>query len=314
MNYSMKKLFTKHLIIRIPKLFLVLIIISGTQQSRAQLNPLAGIYFSNEYLGNPAMAGIEKGLTLNMGYRKQWSTIPGAPKTQSLTADYGTGKKVGLGLNIYTDEAGLIKRTRVMGTYSYHLPLRNENQKLRFGISFGFADERVLNENINGDQNDGSIGKFNEIETYMDGDIGLAYTTSKLTMQAAIPNMKVFLKKDGINGVADRSSFLSTVSYKFFFSDAFDGFGVEPKLAYRGVTGFSDIIDIGANFTVANGKASVMSVYHSSQSATLGMGAIIKNIGLLSANYTTSSRALSEYSSGNFQIALKLNLWKKKII
>lgn len=310
----MKKIFTKHLRRRLPKLFLVLIIILSAQQSRAQLNPLAGIYFSNEYLGNPAMAGIGKGLTLNMGYRKQWSTIPGAPKTQSLTADYGTGKKVGLGLNIYTDEAGLIKRTRVMGTYSYHLPLRNENQKLRFGISFGFTDERVLNENINGDQNDGSIGKFNEIETYMDGDIGVAYTTSKLTIQAAIPNMKIFLQKDDVNGVADRSSFFSTLSYKFFFSKTLDGFGVEPKLAYRGVTGFDNIIDIGANFTVANGKASVMSVYHSSQSATFGMGAIIKNVGSLNANYTTPSLALSEYSSGNFQIGIKLNVLKKKNI
>lgn len=309
----MKKLNTKYHNKQMITLFLLLNLFLSAQQIRAQLNPLAGIYFSNEYLANPAMAGKEQGLNLNMGYRKQWSAIPGAPKTQSLTADYGTGKKLGLGINIYTDEAGLIKRTRMMGTYSYQLPIDDEDKKLRFGLSFGFMDERILNESINGDRNDGSISKFNDVETYMDGDFGVAYTTTKLTIQAAIPNMKGFFQKDDVNGVADRSSFFSAISYKFYFPKAVDGLGVEPKLAYRGVIGFDNILDIGANFTVANGKAGIMSVYHSSQSATFGMGTNIKNFGSFNANYTTSTAALSQYSSGNFQIGVKLNFLKKKI-
>ncbi len=279
---------------------------------KAQLNPLAGIYFQNQYLGNPAMAGINQGLNLNMGYRKQWSAMPGAPKTQSFTADYGTGKKVGLGLNVHNDEAGLIKRTRVMATYSYHLPLNAENQKLRFGISLGFMDDRVMNENINGDQNDISVSKFNQRDTYVDGDFGVAYTTEKLTIQGAIPNLKGFLQKEELNASTDRSAFFSAVSYKFYFPEALDGFGVEPKIAFRGVDGFDNILDVGANFTVANKAASVMAIYHSSQSATIGLGAIINSLGSVTANYTTSTAALNGYTSGNFQISLQLNLLKKK--
>ena len=291
---------------------LLLIICCGTI-AKAQLNPLSGIYFQNQYLSNPAMAGIEKGLNLNMGYRQQWSTIPGAPKTQSFTADYGTGKKVGIGFNVHNDEAGLIKRTRVMGTYSYHLPLINEFQKLRFGISLGFMDERIMNENLNGEQNDMSVSKFNQRETYIDGDFGAAYTSKRLTIQAAIPNLKGFLQKEDINAAADRSSFFSAVSYKFFFPNALDGFGAEPLLALRGIDGFKNIIDAGANFTVANGAASVMSVYHSSQSATIGIGATIKSLGSINANYTTSTSALKGYSSGNFELGFKLTFLKKNI-
>ena len=285
-----------------------------TQTATAQLNPLAGIYFQNEYLGNPAMAGVEQGLNLNMGYRRQWSAMPGAPKTQSLTADFGTGKKVGLGLNIHNEEAGLIKQTRVMGTYSYHLPLNDESQKLRFGISLGFMDERVMNEQINGDQNDISVSKFNTRETYIDGDFGVAYTSSRLILQAAIPNLKGFFQMDEVSGAgsADRSIFFSAASYKFYFPAALDGFGVEPKVAFRGVHGFDNILDLGANFTVANRAASVMMVYHSSQSATIGMGAVINNFGAITANYTTATSALSQYTSGNFQIGVKLGLLKPK--
>lgn len=284
----------------------------STKTAKAQLNPLSGIYFQNEYLGNPAMAGINQGLNLNMGFRQQWSTIPGAPKTHSLTADYGTGKKVGIGLNIYNDEAGLIKRTRVMGTYSYHLPLNDETQKLRFGISLGFMDDRVMSEQINGDQNDVSVGKFNQRETYIDGDFGVAYTTERLTIQAAIPNMKSFLQKESTVSVADRSTFFSAASYKFYFPEALDGFGVEPKVAFRGVHGFDNIFDFGANFTVANKAANVIAVYHSSQSATIGLGAIIKSVGSITANYTTATAALSNYTGGNFELSLQLSLTKRK--
>ena len=62
-------------------LFLLLAAMTSTTVT-AQLNPLAGIYFQNEYLGNPALAGKEAGLNLNIGYRRQWSAKPGAPKTQ----------------------------------------------------------------------------------------------------------------------------------------------------------------------------------------------------------------------------------------
>jgi type IX secretion system PorP/SprF family membrane protein len=281
-------------------------------EANAQLNPLAGFYYQNQYLGNPAMAGLEKGLNLNLGVRQQWSAMPGSPKTQSVTAEYGTDKKVGLGLNIHNDEAGLIKRTRVLATYAYHLPLNDENQKLRLGISFGFMDDRVMNEQIDGDQGDISVSRFNQRETYIDGDFGVAYTSERLTVQASVPNMKSFFQKDELNAVADRSTFFSAVSYSFFFPNAVDGLGVVPKIGFRGVEGFSNIVDIGANFTVANKSASVMAVYHSSQSATFGLGATLKSIGSINANYTTSTSALRGYTSGNFQIGLQLHLEKKE--
>lgn len=296
------------------KIFVLVIgfLLFGAKDGMAQLNPLSGIYFQNPYLGNPAMAGRQKGVTLNMGFRKQWSAIPGAPQTQSLTAEYGSGKKVGLGLNIHNDEAGLIKRSRVMGTYSYHLRFNEESRNLRFGLSLGFMDERFLNDQINGDANDASVGRFNQRETYIDGDFGAAYTTERLTIQVAIPNLKGFVQSDDVNGAADRALFFSAISYKLYFPRAVDGLGIEPRVGFRGVQGFENIYDIGANFTVANGAAGVMAVFHSSGSATFGMGAKIKSLGSINANYTTSTAALQGYTDGNFELGLRLDLARRK--
>ena len=72
-----------------------LLLITFNKEVKAQLHPMGAMYFQNQYLANPAMAGLESGLRADLAYRKQWSSIPGAPETQSITADYGSSKKAG---------------------------------------------------------------------------------------------------------------------------------------------------------------------------------------------------------------------------
>src|ERR1700749_2777604 len=82
---------------------------------KAQLNPYQAIYYQNRYLNNPSEAGLDKGLNLNLGYMQQWSSFPGAPKSQSLTAEYQATEKMGLGLNISDNQSGIFRQTRIMG-------------------------------------------------------------------------------------------------------------------------------------------------------------------------------------------------------
>src|SRR5690606_32339299 len=122
----------------------------------------------------------------------------------------------------------------------------------------GFMSERLADEDVNGNPNDVSIGRVNERETYIDGDFGVAYTSNKLTVQGAIPNMKNFFKKDDNNNVVDQSIFFTAISYKLYFSQSLSGMGVEPKIAFRGVKGHDDILDIGTNLTFANESLTLM--------------------------------------------------------
>ncbi len=101
----------------------------------AQLNPLSSQYFQNTYLANPAMAGMQKGLRVNLAYRNQWSSMPGSPKNTVVTSDYQKNR-VGLGLSMLKDQAGLLNRTQVLGTYDYHLPLNGTESALHFCLSF----------------------------------------------------------------------------------------------------------------------------------------------------------------------------------
>lgn len=199
----------------------------------AQLNPMGALYFQNQYLGNPAMAG-RKGLDVNMGYRTQWSNIPGGPTSEMLTGDYAFARNAGIGLNVSNETSGLFKSLRSVASYAYHLPLNENNAKLSFGLSLGFLNDRLSQEDVNGDPNDMIVANYNQRETYIDGDFGMAFTNKKLTVQAALPNMKGLFKRDLVNQSINHPTFFSAVSYKIDGGNP-DGFGLEPKVVYRGI-------------------------------------------------------------------------------
>jgi type IX secretion system PorP/SprF family membrane protein len=98
----------------------------------------------HQYLYNPAFAGTMKGMQFNAGYRNQWTGFDGAPKTYMLSG-YGTLKKkpaMAVGGLVSNDQLGLINRTSIYGSYSYHLKM-NDKWKLGFGVSAGFIQYNV---------------------------------------------------------------------------------------------------------------------------------------------------------------------------
>lgn len=274
---------------------------------KAQLNPLAAQYYSNRYLINPAFAGAKQGFKINGAYRKLWSNIDGAPITQSLTGDYGFNK-VGLGLNVNNESSGLERKTRVVGSYAYHLPLSSDGQQLHFGVSVGFMNQRLENPDIYGDINDPQVGLYNDRKTYLDGDFGVAYTSNRLTLEAAIPNLKSFFKKDVIK-VADVATFYTAASYQIKLSEGPEGIDLEPKVAYRGVKGFNNIWDAGVQAWIANKQVFLMGMYHSTESATFGLGMDYKRKYLIGGMYTTQTSALTGYTNGSFELNLRISLF-----
>lgn len=276
--------------------------------AKAQLNPLSSQYYTNQYLINPAFAGAVQGLKVNGAYRKLWSNVPGSPLTQNLTVDYGFGR-VGLGLTVNNESAGLQRQTRVVGSYAYHLPLNGDDQQLHFGVSLGFMSQRLENSDIYGNPSDPMVGQYNDRKTYLDGDFGASFTSEHFNIQASIPNLKSVLKKDVIK-LADVATFYTAVSYRVDLSEGPEGIDVEPKVAYRGVKGFDNIWDAGTQFGIADRQAFILGMYHSTKNATFGLGMDYKRKYLISGTYTTQTSALSSYTNGSFQLSLRLNLSK----
>jgi type IX secretion system PorP/SprF family membrane protein len=279
------------------------------RQGKAQiLNPFGTGYFQDQYLSNPAMAGVSfQTLDLNAGYRKEGTSVPGAPGNQYLTGTYGITDKVGVGLNVYHDQAGLLNTTRAMATYAYHVSLNKKNSKLLLGISAGMLDMRIDHSAINGDQDDPGITKFNDRGLRFDADFGAAFTNGRLTVQGAFPGMVTYFRKDQ-NDVIDRTVFFSAVSYELSLNKDNHTIGLEPKICYRGIKGYDNILDAGADVSFLDNLFDVFGMYHSSKSATFGAGVNIKKKLNITAVYATGAAALKSYTNGTFEVGVGLRL------
>ncbi len=137
----------------------------------AQQRPHYTQYILNNFIINPALAGIENYTDLKISHRHQWVGIEGAPVTTYLTiqgplhkSDEGretatsfhpegenprgekywdnysaTDPHAGVGLTILNDRTGPLNRFSFTGTYAYHLPL-TEKISLSAGISAGLQN------------------------------------------------------------------------------------------------------------------------------------------------------------------------------
>ncbi|GAA4102886.1 type IX secretion system membrane protein PorP/SprF [Mucilaginibacter panaciglaebae] len=288
---------------------IVLIIALCSYDAKAQLNPFQQIYFQNPYQYNPAMAGLNQGLNLNIGFRQQWSNLPGSPKTTLFTADFQPANRVGVGLNVNDDQIGIIRQTRIMGSYAYHLPLNDRNDKLSFGLSLGVNDARVDYNKVNGDLTDAQIAQYNQLKAYVDGDFGAAYTGERLTVSGGLPNLKtIFFKESDQRFDADRLLFITLVSYKFDITTAVNSMTLSPLVAYRKVKGYKDIVDAGFNFAMNNNGIFLQGVYHTSESVGVGIG-LDQRAYALFFNYDFETGSLSNYTTGSFELGLKLHLF-----
>ncbi|MXV52554.1 type IX secretion system membrane protein PorP/SprF [Pedobacter sp. HMF7647] len=296
-------------LINLYNLFLLIVLLAIAGRVQAQLLPLNAQYYQNKYLSNPAFAGIDAGYSINGSFRKQWSNIPGSPITQAVTFDAQAGK-TGWGINFFNEKSGGLQRTKAVATYAYHLPLGDNDQKLNFGLSVGALRDHLDMDDVN-DPNDPSVARFNDRGTVVDADFGLAYTDKNLSVEAALPNMRMlFDREDDERYYSDRPTFYSAVGYKFTFGEAMNAIGVEPKVAYRGVKNFDDLWDAGVNVSLVNNKVFLMGMYHNTENATFGFGMNFKSTLSVMGFYDTNTSELNGYSNGNFEVSLRVNLKK----
>lgn len=271
-----------------------------------QLSPLGAQYFQNTYLVNPAMAGINRGLTLNLGYRNQWNNIPGAPKSASLTTDLRLDR-VGLGLSYFQDKAGLINQSKIMATYAYHLPIIEDYENLHFGLSFGIQQEQLDTKAIVGSMNDLVAMGFNENEIRLDADFGMAYSIGGLTAEGSIKDLKQQFTGKGLS-FSNFNTFYSAFSYLFELND----WNLTPKIAYHGIKDFKNKLDIGVNLMTGDQQIGLTSFYHSNNSFTFGVSYQYRGQLQLMTLYDTPTSTLSGNASGSFEIGVRFRILNKE--
>lgn len=172
------------------KLIITLSIVVSGLLSQAQQVPLLSHYYYNKFVWNPALAGIEKYSQAYLIYRNQWNQIPGAPITKAVTLDGPLkAKNIGLGANLYQDNAGMFSRTGGMISYAYGINF-SEDSKLRLGMGLGFIDNRLNLSDISvHNPEDPYLQLNNNNKTGFDANFGVNYNYKDFNLGVSIPQV-----------------------------------------------------------------------------------------------------------------------------
>ena len=155
----------------------------------AQQQPYYTQYILNNFILNPALAGIENYWDIKASYRNQWVGLQGGPTTLYLTVngplgksqyDYETPMTVpdpsakqsdtkqslteytappahsGIGFSILNDKTGPLNRIAAYGSYAYHVPVGHRTT-LSMGVSLGVQE-------VNVDVNAVDFGQTNPVD------------------------------------------------------------------------------------------------------------------------------------------------------
>jgi type IX secretion system PorP/SprF family membrane protein len=212
------------------KRLLIILFIFSSIQINAQQRPYYTQYIMNNYLINPAVAGIENYWDLKLSHRMQWVGLQDAPVTTYITIqgpvhkaaynnetattfhadgqnprgtnywrDYTAPEPhAGVGFTMINDRTGPLNRFAAYGTYAYHVGL-SATTNLSAGISAGFTnmslDASKLNfGTINVDPAVGSSGLINKIKPDISAGLWL-YSSNYfvgLSAQQIVPEQIAF--------------------------------------------------------------------------------------------------------------------------
>ncbi|MFD1628741.1 PorP/SprF family type IX secretion system membrane protein [Pseudopedobacter beijingensis] len=278
------------------KIMLIIIMAMAAKAAMPQQFGQMGRLYQNPYQTNPAMAGNDGTTSIYLNYSNQWNKINGAPKALSLSGSTPLNERAYVGLNVFSDKSGLLRKTQGMGTFAYHFPL-GEKQKLRLGVSLSWTDDRLDADKAIGDLDDPLLMGYNDRSSYLDGNFGVGYTFQ--SFEAQFSWLSINNKRYGRIATVDRSLYYASLAYSFNIDD---NFSLKPRIGYRHLDTGKDNWDVAMAWGVD--IVDIYTVYHSTNSFTGGFGVRTEKNFRLGFYYSNEAKETRSFSGGVFDIVV----------
>ncbi len=153
-------------------LVLFLLSVALAQLAKAQY-PNFSQFYSNRIYMNPAFAGADPGLRINLNYRRFWAAVPGQFQTFSATADMSNFSLAGgLGLVVMNsvEGEGKLRTTQIGAMYSYRLTILPRMFDIHLALQGNFLQKGINFGNlVFSDQLDPVYGQINPTKANIPG-------------------------------------------------------------------------------------------------------------------------------------------------
>lgn len=194
----------------------------------AQQYPHYTMYMANNFVLNPALAGIESYTDLRLAARSQWIGIDDAPKTvyatvnSPLNALDARSNRIGIGGEVIADQTGPISFSSAELDGAYHLPL-NQTYRLSFGVGVGVNYHRLAISEVKMNNPSDPIyrdGDFKQLAPTVSA--GLWFYSADVYLGFAAQNLlenSIGFSVTGNVQMPMRRHYFATAGYRFKFGD-----------------------------------------------------------------------------------------------
>lgn len=290
----------------IKSLILVFITLLGIDIS-AQQDPQYTQYMYNTMSVNPGYAGQREVLSATALYRTQWVGIDGAPKTLTFGIHSPLeNNRLGLGLNIVSDQLGPAIETSLDANFSYSIPMDILGEtELSFGIKGGF---HLLDT-------DWSKGIYRNPDVAFNDNVnlfsptlgaGLYLHSNNWYVGLAVPNFITTNHYDDFQEslATERMHYFLIGGYVF---DVSNNTKLKPAFLVKAVNGAPIIADLSINALIDD--TFTLGLAYRWDDAISGLvGFQVSDELYIGYAYDLTTTNLSNYNSGSHEIMLRFEL------
>jgi len=288
------------------KLFILFCFLSLFGFTYGQQVPVISNHMFNRLILNPAYAGSQEQLSASILHRSQWIGIKESPSTQLFSLDAPVNNKVGVGVNIGNDHAGVTSQTELLGSVSYNVGGSGFSLGLRGGFSYYRASLSQAfvwqpeDPVFSGDIKSALLPKFG---------FGMYYSDGLFYAGLSIPDLLVYDAKD-IFVSADGSfrnikkNYILTAGYSHILTNDIH---IEPSMLIKYHPTFPLLVDVNCNIRFTDQFLAGLSYRYKNAFVGLVQLKVMEKIKVGYAFDIYQSNTLSNYF-GTHEIMVAYNL------
>ena len=237
-------------------IYFIILFLFSLNNGYGQSVPMYSQYMYNMTNINPAYSGNRGVPSLAFIWRDQWSGLPGAPSSKSITFDMPSeNKKMGYGIQLFDDRyAVVLKRTGLNLFYNLKVAV-SEHGVLSLGLKGGFYNDTKTLTNVNLGQivayDYAFASNINKTIPLMGA--GVYYNDDRFYAGFSAPDLVNF---NDNSSLADSSLYqLNNVHYFFTTGYSFDineDISVKPSVLVKLTSGSPIQIDFNTNLWLKN--------------------------------------------------------------
>lgn len=301
---------------QIKKAILSAIVLCGfaCAEVNAQYDLLLTQYMNNELIINPGYAGSRDHISIVVAYRKQWSGIEGAPKTQTLSIHAPINdKKIALGFSMTNDQVGVTQLFSAFGTVAYRMPVDEEgilSLGLHGGITSIQEDYSQLASDCCGNSFDPLFMQDSPTRIAPKVGFGAYYYDSNFYAGWSVPRLLESsldpLDDFSVNNELDMKSWHNYLIAGYLI-DTNDDIKFKPSIMTKMVHGAPIEMDLTLN-TLLNEHFWVGASYRTGDSFSFLTSVILSPQLRVGYSYDVTISELSDFDSGSHEVMIGYDL------